>query len=71
MFESDEYITDNALKEAMEAWEDEEQMNSERDAKTKTIHTAALEKKYKLVNDKRVVRGIDTFPYGYCLMISK
>ena len=36
-----------------------------RDAKTKTIHTVALKKKYKLVYDKRVVRGFDTFPYGY------
>ena len=36
-----------------------------RDAKTKTIHTVALKKKYKLVYDKRVVRGFDRFPYGY------
>ena len=36
-----------------------------RDAKTKTIHTVALKKKYKLVYDKRVVCGFDTFPYGY------
>ena len=36
-----------------------------RDAKTKTIHTVALKKKYKLVYDKRVVRGFDTFPHGY------
>ena len=36
-----------------------------RNAKTKTIHTVALKKKYKLVYDKRVVRGFDTFPYGY------
>ena len=35
------------------------------DANTKTIHTVALKKKYKLVYDKRVVRGFDTFPYGY------
>ena len=36
-----------------------------RDAKTKTIHTVPLKKKYKLVYDKRVVCGLDTFPYGY------
>ena len=36
-----------------------------RDAKTKTIHTVALKKKYKLVYDKRVVHGFGTFPYGY------
>ena len=40
-----------------------------RDAKTKTMHTVALKKKYKLVYDKRVVRGFDTFPYGYRYMI--
>ena len=36
-----------------------------RDTKTKTIHSVLLKKKYKLVYDKRVVRGFDTFPYGY------
>ena len=36
-----------------------------RDTKTKTIHTVKLKKKYNLVYDKRVVRGFNTFPYGY------
>ena len=47
MFEADEDITDNALKEAMDALE-EEQMNSERDVKPKTIHTAALRKEVQV-----------------------
>ena len=37
-----------------------------RDAKTKTIHTVNLQKRYKLEYDKRVIHGITTLPYGYC-----
>ena len=36
-----------------------------RDAKTKTIHTVNLKKRYKLVYDKRVFHGFTTLPYGY------
>ena len=36
-----------------------------RDAKTKTIQTVNLKKKYKLVYDKRVVHGFRTLPYGF------
>ncbi|XP_068684293.1 uncharacterized protein [Montipora capricornis] len=36
-----------------------------RDAKTKTIHTVNLKKKYKLVYDKRVVHGSTTLTHGY------
>ena len=36
-----------------------------RDAKTKTIHTVKLKKKYNLIYDKRIVHGFNTIPYGY------
>ena len=36
-----------------------------RDAKSKKMHTVKLKKKYSIVYDKRVVRGFNTFPYGY------
>ena len=36
-----------------------------RDAKTKTIHTVNLKKRYKLVYDKQVIHGFTTLPYGY------
>ena len=42
-----------------------------RDAKTITIHTIKLKKKYNLVYDKRVVQGFNTFPYGYHWIILK
>ena len=35
-----------------------------RDAKTKTIHTVNIKKRYKLVYDKRVIHGFTTLSYG-------
>nr|DAC81407.1 TPA_asm: PolB-C [Rhodactis coral adintovirus] len=36
-----------------------------RNSKDKTLETVSLTKKYKLVYDKRVVQGFNTYPYGY------
>lgn len=38
---------------------------AKRDAKTKTLQSVKLKRKYNLVDDKRSLCGFDTFPFGF------